>query len=255
MAGISGPHVPYRGYFEHRSRTGDVIINPVCQVGAAVAVETSAGAQLIAAPISAHARRYLNGALRRALDLFIALSLIVLLMLLFCIIALAVRVSSPGPLLFRQARHGRGMRRFELLKFRSMYWNPEGQHAVVQAVPGDRRVTRVGQVLRKSSMDELPQLINVVRGEMSLIGPRPQAIEHDLYYCELIPDYCLRFRALPGLTGLAQINGARGQTPHVNDMHRRIKFDLDYLAKASLLLDCEIFLLTLREVFRSETAF
>jgi len=147
------------------------------------------------------------------------------------------------------------MQRFELLKFRSMYSTPDEQRRVVQAVRGDSRVTRVGRILRKTSMDELPQLINIVRGDMSVIGPRPHAIEHDFCYRELIPNYCLRFTARPGLTGLAQVNGARGHTPRVEDMRRRIEFDLEYLTKSSLWLDCKILLLTVKEVFRSDTAF
>jgi putative colanic acid biosysnthesis UDP-glucose lipid carrier transferase len=225
------------------------------QAGAAIGFETNANHQLANLSWSANAESYLNSGFRRVLDVTVALTLILLFIPLFCIVALAVRVTSPGPLLFRQVRHGRGMQRFELLKFRSMHWSPKEQRSVVQAVPGDSRVTRVGRILRKTSIDELPQLINVLRGEMSLIGPRPHAIEHDLCYRELIPDYCLRFKARPGLTGLAQVNGARGQTPRVEDMRRRVEFDLDYLTKASLRLDCKIFLLTVREVFRSETAF
>ena len=224
------------------------------QAGAVVGVETNA-TQLVDLPSSANAEFYLNSGLRRVLDVTIALTLILLFIPLFCMIAVGVRATSPGPLLFRQARHGRGMQRFELLKFRSMYWTPDEQRTVVQAVRGDSRVTRVGRILRKTSMDELPQLINILRGDMSVIGPRPHAIEHDLCYRQLIPNYCLRFRARPGLTGLAQVNGARGQTPRVRDMRRRIEFDLDYLTKASLWLDCKILLLTVREVFRSETAF
>lgn len=125
---------------------------------------------------------------------------------------------------------------------------------VVQAVPADPRVTRLGRFLRRTSMDELPQLINVVRGEMSLIGPRPHAIEHDFHYMNQITSYNLRFRARPGLTGLAQVCGARGRTPHLHDMGRRIRLDLLYMDHASIRLDCRILLTTWKEVMFSDSA-
>jgi len=201
------------------------------------------------------ARSYLNGRFRRLLDLAIASSLLILLAPALGLIAIGIRLSTPGPVIFRQLRHGKGQRPFELLKFRSMYWAGEPEVAVKQATPGDSRVTAIGRILRYTSMDELPQLINVIRGEMSLIGPRPHAIEHDNYYADLIPNYRKRFQARPGLTGLAQVSGARGRTPNIEDMQRRIDLDLLYLESASPMLDCRILLRTFKEVFNSETAY
>jgi len=136
-----------------------------------------------------------------------------------------------------------------------MHWTAKSDEAIKQATPDDPRVTRFGRILRYTSMDELPQLINVIRGEMSMVGPRPHAIEHDAYYTDLIPNYRKRFQARPGLTGLAQVSGARGRTPRVEDMQRRIELDLQYLENASLGLDFRIFLKTFKEVFSSETAY
>ena len=204
---------------------------------------------------SAAAERYLNSNYRRVLELVITLGLLITLIPLLGMIALSVRLTSPGTILFRQLRHGQGMAMFELVKFRSMYWKNDTDPVVKQATRDDPRVTPVGRVLRCTSMDELPQLINVIKGEMSLIGPRPHAIEHDFYYRELIPYYCDRFRARPGITGLAQISGARGATPRVKQMKYRVELDLLYLQQASLMLDFRILLRTVKEVFKSDSAF
>jgi lipopolysaccharide/colanic/teichoic acid biosynthesis glycosyltransferase len=198
---------------------------------------------------------YLNGRLRRSLDILAALGLLILLAPVMCLIAVGIWLTSPGPILFRQRRYGRDMRPFELLKFRSMHCAGHDESTVQQATRGDPRVTSFGRILRLTSLDELPQLINVIMGDMSMVGPRPHAIEHDDYYAELIPDYRRRFRARPGLTGLAQVSGARGETPRLEDMQRRIEFDTRYLDSATLGLDCIIFLRTFREVFSSQTAY
>ena len=198
---------------------------------------------------------YLNGWLRRILDVTVALALLLLMAPLLALIAMAIRTTSPGPILFRQRRHGRGMKKFELLKFRSMHWAGEQEKNVVQAVRGDSRITPVGGILRQTSLDELPQLINVLKGEMSLVGPRPHAVEHDVRYMAEIPHYRERFNARPGLTGLAQINGARGCTPTVEDMAQRIDLDVVYLQRASLALDCWIFIATVKEVLFSKSAY
>lgn len=204
---------------------------------------------------SAPAVPYINSLSRRIVDVLIASILIILLSPVFVLIALIIKDSSPGPILFRQLRYGRGMRSFELLKFRSMRHTANRETTVKQATPDDPRVTKFGRLIRKSSLDELPQLFNVIRGEMSLIGPRPHAIVHDDYYMKHIDDYWLRFAVLPGLTGLAQISGERGATPQVADMQRRIHLDLVYLEKASPMLDCQIFVWTIREVLFSRAAF
>jgi len=205
--------------------------------------------------MSSAAERYLNSSHRRILELILCWSIIIALFPLLCVIALAVRLTTSGPVLFRQLRYGEGMEMFQLMKFRSMYWDDDPDPSVKQAIQGDPRVTPVGRFLRCTSMDELPQLLSVIKGEMSLIGPRPHAIQHDVYYRDLIPNYCARFRARPGLTGLAQVNGARGYTPRIGDMERRIKLDLLYLKKASLSLDCYILLKTLKEIVKSDAAY
>jgi putative colanic acid biosynthesis UDP-glucose lipid carrier transferase len=213
------------------------------------------GSQIIVPQISEAAEKYLASRSRRALELAISVGLVFVLAPLLCAIALAVRMTSRGPVLFRQLRYGERMVPFELLKFRSMYWTDEQEQTVKQATRGDSRVTPLGHVLRCTSMDELPQLFNVIRGDMSLIGPRPHAIQHDVYYRDLIPNYCARFGTRPGLTGLAQVSGARGCTPRVEDMRRRIELDLVYLSNASILLDCRILVKTVKEVFKSDMAF
>lgn len=199
--------------------------------------------------------QYLNCDYRRAIDLVLAIILFILLVPLFGLIALGVRVSSPGPIFFRQLRHGKGMVQFEMLKFRTMYCRTDPDQTVKQAVRDDPRVTLFGRFLRRTSLDEIPQLFNVIKGEMSLIGPRPHAVEHDSYYRELIRNYCERFRVRPGITGYAQISGARGATPQVADMEARILLDLIYLENASPMLDTRILLGTVKEAFMSKVAY
>jgi putative colanic acid biosysnthesis UDP-glucose lipid carrier transferase len=198
---------------------------------------------------------YLNGIARRIAEIALASLLLLALAPLLCLIALAVRLTSPGPVLFRQLRHGRDMQPFWLLKFRSMRHVPPPAGVVEQASRGDLRITPLGRFLRRTSIDELPQLFNVMRGDMSLIGPRPHAIEHDHYYSDLVPGYRSRFRARPGLTGLAQVSGARGATPEVKDMARRVHFDLEYLRTAGLRTDVAILVRTIREVVSSDSAY
>lgn len=201
------------------------------------------------------AARYLRSRRRRVLEFVVATGLLACLSPLFVLIALSVKRSSPGPVLFRQKRHGENLGAFELLKFRSMYCGGHPDPSVTQATRSDPRITQVGGVLRRTSLDELPQLWNVVRGEMSLIGPRPHAIEHDDYYKTIVPRYAERFRARPGITGLAQVSGARGATPQPEDMKKRIDLDIQYLETASLALDCKILFRTMKEIIGSDAAY
>ena len=183
-----------------------------------------------------------------------ALVLLAILAPVFICVAIAIRTTSSGPVLFRQKRNGKDMVPFELLKFRTMHCHfPDP--TIQQAQRGDARITPVGKFLRATSLDELPQLFNVVRGDMSLIGPRPHAVEHDAYYGELVQDYRSRFQVRPGLTGYAQVSGARGATPQVEDMERRVDLDLYYIRTASLSLDGLILIRTVREVFFSRSAY
>ena len=200
-------------------------------------------------------RSYLNSRFRRSLDTLGAVLLLVALIPVIGLITVGISITSPGPILFRQRRSGIGMKPFMLLKFRTMYWAETRAGTVEQAIRGDSRVTPLGRFLRATSLDELPQLFNVVRGEMSLIGPRPHAVEHDRFYMARIPHYVRRFEVRPGLTGLAQISGARGGTPRIQDMRRRVDIDLEYIENASLPVDCLIFLQTVREVFESDSAY
>jgi putative colanic acid biosynthesis UDP-glucose lipid carrier transferase len=182
--------------------------------------------------------------LKRAMDRVVAGLLVLLLSPVLVLIALLVRWSGPGPVLFRQKRHGFGGETIDVLKFRTMkaHQAPAGQ--VTQATQSDARVTRVGRWLRRSSLDELPQLFNVLKGEMSLVGPRPHALEHNQFYMERIPRYMLRHKVRPGITGWAQVNGFRGITDTEDKMLLRIEHDLWYIQNWSLWLDLQILLRT-----------
>jgi putative colanic acid biosysnthesis UDP-glucose lipid carrier transferase len=199
--------------------------------------------------------KYLNSGQRRAIDIVMASALLIVLAPILALVTIGIWLTSPGPILFRQNRNGKDMVPFEILKFRTMYFTVDPDPAVQQAQKGDVRITPLGKLLRSTSLDELPQLLNVIRGEMSLIGPRPHAVEHDAHYAELIPGYMGRFQVRPGLTGYAQVNGARGATPHTDDMKRRVDFDLLYIETASLSLDCQIFMRTIWEVLSSNSAY
>jgi len=190
---------------------------------------------------------------KRALDLSVSALLIVALSPILMLVALAILLDSRGPLLFAQRRTGLGGVTFPILKFRSMHVLEDGEH-VVQAVDGDTRVTRVGRILRKFSLDELPQLFNVLVGDMSLVGPRPHAVAHDTYYGAAISNYAVRFQAKPGITGWAQVNGARGATPTLAHMQARIDLDAWYVRNASFALDLLILAKTPLEVLFTRNA-
>jgi putative colanic acid biosynthesis UDP-glucose lipid carrier transferase len=166
------------------------------------------------------------------------LGLVALLPLMGCI-ALLIKLDSPGPVIYRQRRAGFNLNVFVVYKFRTMYESGDDTE-VVQARREDARVTRVGRVLRRLSLDELPQLFNVLRGEMSLVGPRPHAVPHDQKYGRLIDGYLRRHRVLPGITGWAQINGWRGETDTLEKMKARIEHDIWYIEHWSLALDLSI---------------
>lgn len=181
-------------------------------------------------------------AIKRVIDIFFALIAIVLLIPVWMVLSLWIWLSSPGGVFFRQKRTGYKGKTFDMLKFRSMYVNDSADE--LQATESDPRVTSVGKVLRKTSLDELPQLWNILVGDMSLIGPRPHMLQHTEYYSALIPDYMRRHEMRPGLTGYAQVQGFRGPTPRLEDMEKRVKADLEYIDRYSLWLDMKIFILT-----------
>lgn len=172
-------------------------------------------------------------------------------------IAIAVKLSGPGPVLFRQRRSGFNNNEFTLYKFRTMVFDGEEEEAdrIVQARRDDPRVTRIGRFLRQTSLDELPQLFNVMHGEMSLVGPRPHAISHNVEYAEIIDRYLYRHRVKPGITGWAQVNGFRGETSSPSLMRQRVQHDLEYIENWSLLFDLKILLLTLFTGFVHENAY
>ena len=155
------------------------------------------------------------------------------------LVALAIWMEDGRPVLFRQERHGLGGRVFKIYKFRSMSVTETGCSAR-QASPGDSRVTRVGRFLRATSLDELPQLFNVVKGDMALVGPRPHPMALDREFSALIPGYMTRYQVKPGITGLAQVTGHRGPTPDAETMKRRVDADVNYAQRQSLALDAWI---------------
>ena len=169
-------------------------------------------------------------------------------------IAIAVRRSSPGPILFQQRRYGLEGEEFQVYKFRTMTVCEDGA-LIRQAQPDDPRTTRVGRFLRRTSLDELPQLFNVLEGTMSLVGPRPHAVAHNERYRRLVSGYMLRHKVRPGITGWAQVNGLRGETANVERMAQRVQFDLDYLRHWSLGLDLRILLRTAYIVLRDRNAY
>jgi Undecaprenyl-phosphate glucose phosphotransferase len=174
---------------------------------------------------------------------------------LFAAIALAVKLSSSGPVFFRQDRRGAYGRVFRIYKFRSMRMHHETLGVITQATRCDPRITRVGAFLRRTSLDELPQFINVLRGEMSVVGPRPHAIEHDELYSRVIDRYIHRYRIKPGITGWAQVNGYRGETDRIEKMQQRVEHDLYYLCNWSLAFDMKIVLTTLIKGFVHQNAY
>lgn len=173
---------------------------------------------------------------KRSFDLSIASLSLVLLAPLFLIVGLAIWADSRGPIIFRQKRAGFSGRTFNIYKFRSMSSLDDGA-TIQQATRDDARVTRVGRFIRRTSIDELPQLINVIRGEMSVVGPRPHALAHDDQYTQAIKYYARRYRMKPGITGWAQVNGCRGETPHLAAMEMRVRYDIWYITHWSLMLD------------------
>lgn len=193
-------------------------------------------------------------AAKRAFDIAFAGSALILLMPFLLFVALLVRLDSKGPVLFSQTRTGLHGRKFQILKFRSMSVTENGQ-VIRQATRNDTRVTRIGRILRATSIDELPQLINVIAGDMSIVGPRPHALAHDRLYGAQITDYVIRQHVRPGLTGWAQVNGSRGPTPRLEDMQRRVELDLWYVRHWSLLLDLRIILRTVAVLLRKGAAF
>jgi putative colanic acid biosynthesis UDP-glucose lipid carrier transferase len=195
-----------------------------------------------------------NGIIKRASDIILSLLILALISPLLLIIALAIKLDSPGPVIFKQRRYGLDGEEIVVYKFRSMRVCEDGE-SIRQAQKGDSRITRIGAFLRKSSLDELPQFINVLQGRMSIVGPRPHAVAHNEIYRNLIKGYMIRHKVKPGITGWAQVNGYRGETRTLDKMQARIDHDLDYLRNWSLRLDLHIILKTIMVVFRDRDAY
>ena len=194
------------------------------------------------------------GVLKRLIDITVSSLFMIFGLPLLLVIALLVRISSEGPILFRQRRYGLAGEEITVYKFRTMRVTEDGDQ-VQQASRTDSRVTPIGRILRRYSLDELPQFVNVLQGRMSLVGPRPHAVAHNETYRKLIKGYMVRHKVKPGITGLAQVNGARGETSQLEEMEMRIHHDLDYLRRWTPMLDIKIMLLTLVRVFSDKKAY
>jgi Undecaprenyl-phosphate glucose phosphotransferase len=203
--------------------------------GEMVDLDGTSAINLVGSPLSSDAL-----VAKDIFDRTFALIVLIAISPLLLSIALAVKLSSRGPVLFKQKRKGANGKVFEIYKFRSMRVHETTHGVVQQATRNDPRITRVGAFLRRTSLDELPQFFNVLRGEMSVVGPRPHAIEHDTQYQNIVENYVHRYRIKPGITGWAQVNGFRGETDRVEKMQGRVEHDLYYLSNWSLGLDMRI---------------
>ena len=191
---------------------------------------------------------------KRFFDLSLAAAGLFTLLPLMLVTALLIKLDSRGPVFFLQKRNGFNGKTFDIFKFRTMHVLEDGPE-VKQATRDDPRVTRIGRWLRRSSIDELPQLFNVIKGEMSLVGPRPHATSHNSEYEKLIANYAFRHHVKPGLTGWAQVNGYRGETRRVEQMKQRVEYDLWYINNWSPGLDLRIVLRTVLVALRQDTAY
>jgi putative colanic acid biosynthesis UDP-glucose lipid carrier transferase len=191
---------------------------------------------------------------KRLEDLILASAIMTLITIPMLVIAVWIKCTSKGPIIFKQDRYGLNGRKIRMWKFRSMTVT-ENDAVVTQAKKGDTRITKVGAFLRRTSLDELPQFINVLKGDMSVIGPRPHAVAHNEEYRKIVDFYMLRHKVKPGITGWAQVNGARGETETVDKMKIRIEYDLEYIRNWSLWLDFKIIIFTVFRSFNDKNAY
>jgi len=196
----------------------------------------------------------INRAVKRISDIVLASVILLMLLPVMLVIALAIKLTSPGPAIFKQRRYGLDGEEIIVYKFRSMTVAEDGAK-VTQATRDDKRVTRIGAFLRRSSLDELPQFFNVLQGRMSIVGPRPHAVAHNELYRKQIKGYMLRHKVRPGITGWAQVNGFRGETETLDKMEARISYDLDYLRRWSLALDLWIIMRTIKVALKRDNAY
>lgn len=192
---------------------------------------------------------------KAAQDYVVGSLILLLISPLMLVIAVAIKLTSKGPVLYKQRRHGWNGEKIWVYKFRSMYVHSEKDFQITQASRHDKRITPLGAFLRRTSLDELPQFINVLQGRMSIVGPRPHAVVHNEHYKELVPGYMLRHKVKPGITGWAQINGYRGETDTLDKMQKRVEFDLHYIEHLSLALDLKIILATVFKGFVHRNAY
>lgn len=197
----------------------------------------------------------MNRLLKACEDKILALFFLLITSPLLALIAIAVKLSSPGPIIYKQRRHGAGGRSINVYKFRTMTVHHEPNGDVTQAKKCDERITRTGAFLRRTSLDELPQLINVLQGKMSIVGPRPHALAHNEFYKDQIETYMQRHKVKPGITGWAQINGWRGETDTLAKMRKRIEYDMYYIENWSILFDIKIIILTIFKGFINKNAY
>ena len=197
----------------------------------------------------------INAIIKRVSDIVIGSLILLLIAPAMVCVAIAVKLSSPGPVFFKQFRHGASGQQVKVYKFRSMKIHQEDEGKVTQATKGDPRVTRVGAFIRRTSLDELPQFINVLQGRMSIVGPRPHALAHNEHYKDLVESYMKRHKVKPGITGLAQVRGFRGETDTLDKMQRRVECDLEYINNWSLWLDIKIIFQTTFKGFVGNTAY
>jgi putative colanic acid biosynthesis UDP-glucose lipid carrier transferase len=195
-----------------------------------------------------------RGVVKRFTDIMLSALMLIAAAPVMAVIAIAIKVDSPGRVIFRQDRYGLDGERIVVYKFRTMTVCENGDR-IVQAKRNDARVTRIGRILRRTSLDELPQLINVLQGRMSLVGPRPHAVAHNEQYRKLISGYMVRHKVTPGITGLAQVSGCRGETSTLDDMRRRVEYDLQYLRHWCWALDIKILLRTLVLLVRDKRVY
>ncbi|WP_348815927.1 undecaprenyl-phosphate glucose phosphotransferase [Halomonas sp. H10-59] len=192
---------------------------------------------------------------KRTEDIFLGTIISICIVPLCIVIALLIKTTSTGPVLFKQYRTGSNGRRFKVYKFRTMEVHSETSGVITQAAKNDPRVTKLGRFLRRTSLDELPQFFNVLQGRMSIVGPRPHALEHNDYYKELVESYMRRHKVKPGITGWAQVNGFRGETDTIVKMESRVRYDLWYIDNWNIWLDLKIIFITIFKGFFGKNAY
>ena len=196
----------------------------------------------------------LSGGIKRLSDIVLSIIILILISPIILAVAIGVKLSSKGPVLFKQRRYGLDAEEISVYKFRSMTVTENGG-TVTQATKDDNRITRFGKFIRRTSLDELPQFVNVLQGRMSIVGPRPHAVAHNEMYRKVIKGYMIRHKVKPGITGWAQVNGLRGETETIDKMEARIEYDLEYLRQWSLSLDLQIIARTVLLVFKDRNAY